>query len=152
VKLGHSCCYSFASYSKITCSKPGPRCIYCQGFFCEPVETNFSYVPCLRGCFILLEILASGDQNEGVEYTSRLFCVQTKHLSVFGKKLSSKIKKWYLFHLLSTSQYNSRSNPLVTPVAIRTWTISSIICSVFQVATDDAASGIRGVYIGFPFY
>jgi hypothetical protein len=31
---------------------------------------------------------------------------------------------------------------LVTPVAIRTWTISSIICSMLQVAIDDAASGI----------
>jgi len=31
---------------------------------------------------------------------------------------------------------------LVTPVAIRTWTISSIICPVLQARTDDAASGI----------
>jgi hypothetical protein len=31
---------------------------------------------------------------------------------------------------------------LVTPVAIRIWTISSIICFVLQVTTEDAASGI----------
>ena len=108
-----------------------------------------------------------------------------------------KVIMWYFFHLLSTSQYNSRSNhsghaccytslnhpehnwhytelahvdshtPFVVycrntalprrllPLGMftlhnfnknwgceRAWTIPSIICSVLQVAADDAASGL----------
>jgi hypothetical protein len=58
-----------------------------------------------------------------------------------------KLILWQFFHLLSTSKYISHSNPLVTPVAIRSWTIPGIICSVLQVVTDIAASGSTGICI-----
>jgi hypothetical protein len=37
---------------------------------------------------------------------------------------------------------------LFTPIAARSWTMLSIICSVLQVCTDVAASSIRGIFIG----
>jgi hypothetical protein len=39
---------------------------------------------------------------------------------------------------------------MLTAVATGSWTISTIICSVFQAATDVAASGIRGICTGVP--
>jgi hypothetical protein len=40
---------------------------------------------------------------------------------------------------------------VVSPAAMRTWTISTIHCFVLHVATDVAASGIRGICVGVPF-
>jgi len=73
------------------------------------------------------------------------------HLSVFGKGLSRKVIMWQFLRLLSTLQYSTRWNTLITPVAAAwSWTMSSIICYVPQVCTDVTASGIRGIFIRVP--
>jgi hypothetical protein len=91
-------------------------------------------------------------QNDSSTYSDReltpsnesiLSCLQASRIhgiSVSGKRLSRKSDSFSIcFPHRSTTAVQTT---LVTPVATRTWTISSIICSVLQDATDDAASGI----------
>jgi hypothetical protein len=75
-----------------------------------------------------------------------LSCLQASRIHgiyVSGKRLSRKSDNVVVFSICFPHRSTTAvQNTLVTPVAIRTWTISSIICPVLQVATDDAASGI----------
>jgi hypothetical protein len=53
------------------------------------------------------------ENRMGEYFTSGLFCLQRKHLafvSVSGRGYPGKVIMWQFFHLLSTSQYSSRSH------------------------------------------
>jgi len=74
-------------------------------------------------------------------------------ISVFGKRLSRKGNNVVVFSICFPHRSTAAiQTTLVTPVAIRSWTISSIICTALQVVTGDAASGTRGIFIKVPFF
>jgi hypothetical protein len=84
----------------------------------------------------IVHLWCNVEQFLSPEEASRIY-----DISVFGKRLSRKSDNVVFSIPFPHRSTTAVQTNLVTPVVIRTWTISSIICSVLQVATDKGRDG-----------